>query len=157
MYYQAKDFTGPMFNWYERSVKTYQDKFNMLNFSGHLTYLTSLKCRLPVICNEIKQECLAVNTNYPFINDEMHKRVVNEVLYSFQITTAYQINILPQQSLTLFSLTLKVVQIAVNIFSDFDRSSRGFVFKVLWLKMLLSYRKILAGWLRSIRGSFSKR
>jgi len=157
LYYQAKDFTGPMYSWYEKSIKIFTDKFNMLNFSGHLTYLTPLKYGLPEICNQIKQECLAINTNYPFINDEMHSRGVNEALYSFQISTAYQINTLPQQSLTLFALTLKVVQITVNVFSDFEKSSRSFVIKVLWLKMLLSYRKILAGWLRSFRDSFSKR
>ena len=155
LYYQAKEFTGLMYNWYERSIRTFEDKFNILNFSSHLTYLTTLKCELPDICKEIKQECLTVYTNYPFINDEVHKSVVNEAHYDHQIAIAYQINTLPLQTFSIFTLTLKVLQIAVFLFSNFDRNARIFVFKVLWLKTLLSYKKILAGWLRSIRGSFS--
>jgi hypothetical protein len=157
LYYQSKDFTGPMYNWYEQSVKTFQNKFNMLNLPGHLTYLTFLNCRLPMICNEINQECLSVGTKYPFIDDQIHKRFLNKASYSYQVKVAIQINILPQHSLSLSALTLKVFQITVNIFSCFDISSQLFVLKVFWLKILLSYRKVLARWLRSISAIFIKK
>lgn len=154
LYYQSKDFTGPMTDWYEKSIRTFENQFNMLNFEGHLTYLTELKASLPEVCNEIEKEC-SEKTSYAFINDSEHLRKVREPAYMRAVSTAYEINTLSQQNLGLMRLTYTICRISVNIFSNFEPSSRAFVFSVLSQKTLASYKRILGGWLKPSRLKFS--
>ncbi|WP_139377524.1 glycosyltransferase family A protein [Daejeonella lutea] len=156
LYYQAKEFTGPMYDWFDKSIRTFRDKFNMLNFAGHLTYLTVIKSKLPDICIQIQQDCIDKNTKYPFIPDSIHYEIVTSPVYNPAVRAAYEINTLPQKQWSLLKLALKVPVIAVDIFYTFDSSSTGFVFRVFLTKSLLSLKKIFAGWFRLLKKAIAR-
>ena len=154
VYYQSMDFTGPMTDWYEKSISAFTNQFNILNFEGHLTYLTELKSPLPEVCKEIEKECTK-KTNFDFLNDSVHLRKVREPAYKRAVKTAYEINMLSQQNFKLMRLTTTICRIFVDIVSNFEFSSQAFVFNVLIKKTLTSYNRVLGGFLKSSRAKFN--
>lgn len=120
-YYFKKGFTNDTIEWYENSIKSYNNRLNVLNISDYLTSLSIIDEKLPPIVYELNEYVIDPNNHFNYIDDSLQFKFASSYESTKFNNLVNTINAFNKTEYKIFCISIFYLKSEVSIYRYFNK------------------------------------